>query len=190
MYEAVKNTALHCEDGVRNAKIYMYTVYFAVLAFGFNHRWIHLVSFVVLIAFQSMINSDRIAVERASSFIRIFFESQRKDMHWSLLNKDPEHIATYRTQYQNIGWYINHFSASILASISLLIMLGTTFSDYELKDIPCKIWAEVFIAVILYVLVIYINKKTYVSAEKHKDSIRVIDSSIKTFYEKCYKDSL
>lgn len=31
VYEAVKNTALRCEDCIRNARIYMYVAYFALL---------------------------------------------------------------------------------------------------------------------------------------------------------------
>lgn len=36
VYEALKNTVLHCEDGIRNAKIQMYTVYFVMLPFSFT----------------------------------------------------------------------------------------------------------------------------------------------------------
>lgn len=186
VYEALKNTALHCEDGIRNARIYMYTIYFTLLSLGFTYRWMFLVSFFVLIAFQTMINMDRVAVERVSSFIRIFFESKRNDMHWSLLNKDEDHLAAYRTQYQNIGWYINYAGASLLSVLSLLAMLITYLHDYNISEFPVTVWMELIIALLLCGLVIYINSRMYVSSVKHKDTIRVIDSSIEVFYNKCY----
>ena len=59
VYESLKNTALHCEDGVRNAKIYMYVVYFTLLTIYFalplsnNYsHWLLLLSFLILITFH------------------------------------------------------------------------------------------------------------------------------------------
>ena len=85
IYEALKNTVLHCEDGIRNARIYMYSVYFVLLGIGFdNHRWIIFITFFVLIAFQTMINTDRVAIERVSSYLRIFFETKSTFGVWKL----------------------------------------------------------------------------------------------------------
>lgn len=185
VYEALKNSALHCEDGIRTARIYMYAVYFALIAFGFNYRWMFLVSFFVLIAFQSMMNNDRIAVERISSYIRIFFESKRDDMHWSLLNKDEAHEAIYHAQYKNIGWYINHAGASILSMVSLLAMLTNTIYEYKSIDmIPSLTWVELMLGLLLCGLTVYINGKMYTSAIRGKNIISAIDDSIGSFYNR------
>lgn len=187
VYEALKNTVLHCEDGIRNARIYMYTVYFTLLAFGFKYHWMHLVSFLVLIAFQTMINQDRIAIERISSYIRVFFEEKRNDMHWSLLNKDEVHLAIYRTQYKNLGWYINNSGASILAILSFGILIVTALKNYSVSEIPYTILVELFIACLLCILVIYVNTKMYIDNIRNQNSIQILDDSIKSFYTRCYK---
>lgn len=117
VYESLKNSALHCEDGIRNARLQMYTVYFVMLPFSFAYHGIFLVTFIVLIAFQTIINTEKIAIERISSYIRVFFEEKRDDIHWSLLNKDSIHLDSYSKQYKNLGWYINR---NILFHLPLL----------------------------------------------------------------------
>ena len=74
VYETLRNSIVSCEERIANEKIYMYVVYFAMLAFSFERSWMILVSYLVLIVFQTLINGDRMAVEKASTYIRIFFE--------------------------------------------------------------------------------------------------------------------
>lgn len=186
VYEALKNTALHCEDGIRNARMCMYTVYFAILAFSFEHHWMFLISFFVLIAFQTMINNDRIAIERISSYIRVFFETKQDGMHWSLINKDEEHLSVYRTQYQNIGWRINLASSSLLAAISFFSLIVTSLHDYRINDFPIMIWLEITVAVLLFTLVIYINRKMYMGSLKDKRTTKALEKSMEDFYKKHY----
>lgn len=186
VYEALRNTVLHCEDGIRNAKIYMYTVYFALMSFGFKYRLLFLISFVVLIAFQAMINQDRLAIQRASSYIRVFFETKRDDMHWSLLNKDKSHATTYTEQYKNIGWYIDFAGASILSAFSFLIILITNlyYCRFRICKVPTIAWLEIVFAILLCGLTIYTNKKSYIVSTKNNAAIKIIDASVEDFYNR------
>lgn len=190
VYEALKNTALHCEDGIRNAKIQMYTVYFVMLPFSFAYHGIFLVTFIVLLAFQAIMNTERIAIERASSYIRVFFEEKRNDMHWSLLNKNPEHIASYSKQYKNIGWYVNTYAASILAIISFVSMVVVyTSQNYATGSIPLLAVIQICIALLLCILVIVVNTKYY-DYRTGKKTIEVLDDGIRDFYKIYYDDSI
>lgn len=193
VYEALKNTVLHCEDCGRNARIYMYVVYFAVLTIYFTSssavyqsHWLILLSFLVLITFQTMIHSSSIAIERISSYIRIFFETKRNDMHWSLLNKDKEHLAFYNATYQNIGWHINYWGATLLAFVSLIIIIYQILSDHSICEWTIYDLVEIIIGCSLFYLVFFINKGSYINNEKHRDSISNLDKSIEKFYNKYY----
>ena len=190
VYEALKNTALHCEDGVRSARLQMYTIYFAMLPFCFTYNWIFLVTFIVLIAFQAIMNTERIAIERISSYIRVFFEEKRGGMHWSLLNKDSEHISSYSKLYKNLGWYIEIYASSLLAVISFVSMIVVYVNkNYSINGIPTPVRIQIGVALLLCIVTIVINRKYY-DFTRGKKTIRVLDQSIRDFYERqCKKEN-
>lgn len=183
VYEALKNTALHCEDSIRNARIQMYTIYFVVLPFGFTYHWLFLLTFMILMAFQSIMNTERFAIERVSSYIRVFFEEKRDDMHWSLLNKDFKHLSTYSKQYRNIGWYINAYASSILAVIAFASMIAVYIINqyYETRCISIFIIVQIIVALVLCIMTIFINTRYY-DFKNGKKTIEILDDGIRDFY--------
>lgn len=186
VYEALRNSILHCEDGIRNAQIYMYSVYFVLLGLGISLHPLLIVSFFVLIAFQTMINKDRIAIERISAYIRVFFESKRNDIHWESLNKNQKHITTYHKQYINIGWYINFASSSILALVSLVALILTILYNYNYKisEIEIIVWFEIVFSLFLCALTIYVNRSMFLDNKSNENIIIAIDKSITKYYNK------
>lgn len=191
VYESLRDTIAHYEDGMRSSRHCMYSVYFIMVAFAFQQRWVFLLSFLVLISFQSMINCDRLAVERMSAYIRIFFESKRDDIHWEALNKDSRHTSVYRTIFRDFGWSINTASASLLAGASLIGMVTATFEAYgnNYRAFPPDAWVGMCTALLLFFLVLCINKKMYLngfsSESKDKATIAIIDMNLEEFYQRC-----
>lgn len=189
VYEALKNTALHCEDSVRSARTQMYTVYFAVLSFGFAYHWLFLITFIILIAFQTIINTEMMAIERVSSYIRVFFEEKRNDMHWSLLNKDTTHLTSYSKQYKNIGWYINIYASSFFAIVSLISMIIVYINqDYDVGTLPISVWIQLGLAIPLCITAIVINTKYY-DFKRGKKTIETLDRGIRAFYKSLCDDA-
>ena len=180
VYKALRDSIIHCEDGMRSSRHCMYSVYFIMVTFAFQQRWVFLLSFLVLISFQSMINSGHLAVERMSTYIRVFFESKRDDIHWGRLNKDPKHTAV-----------INTASASLLAGASLIGMVTATFEAYgnNYRAFPPDAWVGMCTALLLFFLVLCINKKMYLngfsSESKDKATIAIIDMNLEEFYQRC-----
>lgn len=184
VYEAVKNTVLHCEDSIRNARTQMYTIYFVLFPFGFTYGWVFLISFIVLITFQSTINSELIAIARANSFIRVFFEEQRDDMHWSRLTTDSDHLEVYNKQYRDIGWFLNQHASSFLAITSLLTMFILSItSTLHAESSPVHAWIQVAIGIPLCLLAIVINMRRYDGLKDFK-KMSDIHESIQKFYQK------
>ena len=81
VYETLRSHIISCENRISNERISMYVVYFALLAFAVNYSWLILVSFLVLIVFQTLINMDRILISKASIYIKEFFE-ENSNIHW------------------------------------------------------------------------------------------------------------
>lgn len=184
VYESLKNSALHCEDGISNARLQMYTVYFVMLPFSFAYHGIFLVIFIVLIAFQTIINTEKIAIERISSYIQVFFEEKRDDIHWSLLNKDSIHLDSYSKQYKNLGWYINIYTSSILAVISLVSMIAVhARQSLTTPNIPISVWIQIGLVFILCIVSIVVNRRYY-DYKTGRKMISALDKSIQDFYER------
>lgn len=147
-------------------------------------------TFIVLIAFQAMMNTDRIAIERVSSYIRVFFEEPRNDMHWSKLNKDEKHLDSYSKQYRNIGWYINMYASSILAVISFISMVVVYATRYNAADdIPLSVCVQIGVALLLCLVAIVVNTKYY-DFKTGKSIIKALDDGIQEFYNTCYNSSI
>ena len=86
-YESLRNELIATQGTRANLILYMYTAYISlfVLAIQFSH-YLYLVTFIILIPFQAKIVRAKHAIIRFSSYIRIFFEEERNDMHWESLN--------------------------------------------------------------------------------------------------------
>ena len=120
-----------------------------------------MVSFVVLIIFQTLINEDRIAIEKVSAFIRVFFENPREDIHWETLNKDIDAMKFYNKRIRNLGWYINKTGSSFLAIISFATL---TINLFQADGLQLTVFSKIQMALglILVASVIYINSKLYI----------------------------
>ena len=160
-YSALRDSIIQCEGSIKNDTIYMYVIYFALIVLGFEHSWMLLVSFVVLIIFQTHINEDRIAIEKVSAFIRVFFENQREDIHWETLNKDLNGMEFYNKHIRNLGWYINKAGSSFLALVSFATL---TINLFQVDG--CRLanfsMIQIALGLILTAVVVYINSKLYI----------------------------
>ncbi|MGM9615699.1 MAG: hypothetical protein ACI3W7_09280 [Oscillospiraceae bacterium] len=178
VYDTLRDSIISCENRMVNEKIYMYIVYFTLLTLGYDHTWAILVSYLVLIVFQSLINEEAVAVEKASTYIRIFFEKDM-DIHWETLHKNELFLSKYLPSVRTIGQYIENHGASILAIISFLVLLTTSLQQYSFLKLPSELVVELILSVILCVAVIYINKNLYIN---NGDTGSDLETGIVDFY--------
>ena len=182
VYETLRNSIISCEERITNEKIYMYVVYFALLTLSVEseHSWIILITYIVLIAFQTLINGDRMAVEKTSIYIRVFFENN-SDIHWETLHKDQHYLRTYLAANKNIGWYTEKYGSSLLAIVSFVILPFISLqkcNDFCL--LPSYLVIEQIIALFLCIFVIAINRKLYINKG---DTGGELEKGIRKFYK-------
>lgn len=183
VYEALRNSIVSCEERIQNISINMYIVYFAMFSFGFTFNWLFPASCMMLISFQAMINIDRRSIEKVSAYIRVFFEEQRKDIHWESLHKDAEHLLAYNNEVRNIGWYFDRYGSSILASFSLISLLFSILSNQKLTTSPVESITQIAVTFCFVVLVVCINRKLFRNTGIQEDGIT---KSIRVFYQKAF----
>lgn len=186
VYEALRNSIVSCEERIRNETINMYVIYFTMFSFGFTYNWLFMVSCIVLISFQSMINADRLSIEKASTYIRIFFEENRADIHWESLHKDASHLYVYNAEIKNIGWYFDKYGSAILAIFSFFSLLISVLKTPNISAINSVMISQLVITLVLVLIVIYMNCKYYINTGKKEDPI---STSIQRFHQKCAKGS-
>ena len=177
-YSALRDSIIQCENSIKNETLYMYVIYFALIVLGFEHSWMFLVSFVVLIIFQTHINEDRIAIEKVSAFIMIFFEQKREDIHWETFNKDLHGMQFYNNHIRNLGWYINKAGSTFLAAISLIALIITILQTDQ-DQITAFSAIQLMVGFILFLVVGYINSKLYTNSKTF--IIASIDNGLKDF---------
>ncbi len=77
------------EEMQRNVWIYMYVLFCTLFVLGLEwSRYLFLVSYIVLIPFQCVINDYQWSISKMSTYIRIFFE--KKDFYMA---KAPENAG-------------------------------------------------------------------------------------------------
>ena len=181
VYESLRDSIISCEDRIVTIKINMYIVYFALFAFGVKYSELMFISFFVLITFQSLMNRERLAVEKASIYIRIFFE-ETGNMHWETLHKEQSHLKVYTDATRDLGWYIEKCGASILAAVSLLF-LTVRNSFYGPTSIEI---VKIFFSIILFLIVCNLNKKLYIN---NGDTNGKLENDMRLFYKRYYNSS-
>lgn len=193
VYKTLRNSIIRSEDSIINATIYMYVVYFALLTLGFSYNLLFYGTFVVLIVFQTIINDEKIAVERAAAYIRVFFEDTHDyNIHWETLNKDTAFLHKYGKLYRNVSWQIKSYSATLLALLSFVIIVAAKYNriwDYETNSIKLIILFELGLAVLLLGFVFIVNKRQYynkITGDHRADELMHI---LQDFHNKCYKTS-
>lgn len=186
VYEALREHILHREDEITNEIIYMYVTYFALLTVGaIWSSLISLVAFIDLIVFQSMINSSQWSITKASIYIRIFFETQRNDMHWELLHTDEAYSFVYSAINRNAGWYIRKYGSTFLALISFLSILFPALytANWNFHALPSGTAIQIMIAFILCALTIHVNRLYFSLRDDNSLAAQKLTHVIQTFYE-------
>lgn len=191
VYEALREHIIHKEDQIDNETIYMYVTYFALLAVGtIWNSWISLAPFISLIAFQSMINGDQWSVTKASLYIKIFFETERNDIHWELLHQDPFYLSVhFGTIKKTVGWHVCKYGSTFLAILSFLAILVPILhaSNYQIDSISPASIIRITLALALCIVTVHVNRQYFSLCDSEGPS-KNLAKVINDFY-KNYKDT-
>lgn len=181
VYETLRNNIINCENRISNERISMYVVYFALLAFAVNYDWLILVSFLVLLVFQTLIDIDRIMISKTSIYIKKFFE-ENGNIHWETWHNE-KYLKTYRKNYKNIAWQVNEIAASLLAVVSFATLLIISFQEYKIEKLPLGHVIEIISAAILLCFIMYTNLSFYHKLTNIEENLK---NSVKMLYNDFY----
>lgn len=86
-YESLRNEIISMQEMQRNVWIYMYVLFCSLFVLGLQWSYyLFLVTYIILIPFQCVINDFLWSVAKMSTYIRVFYEESKKDMNWESLH--------------------------------------------------------------------------------------------------------
>lgn len=180
-YESIRNEIIAMEELQRNVWINMYILFCALFVLGL--QWsekLFLITYVVLIPFQCVINEYQWSISRMSIYIRYFFEKDKKVINWESLFKS-DYFQDYDRRRRKTIRYIIAASGSIHQGLLstgsfLFIYIKDLYVEnkfmLELEDI-----LFIALSILLFIILVVLNK------DYHKDYEIELGDLIKRYKE-------
>lgn len=190
VYEALRNHILHFQNAIMNETIYMYVVYITLFTLGFTYDWLFLVSFIVLLVFQSMINCHLWEIRKATIYIEVFFEKERDDIHWERLHRNPTYqLMVVKSKVRSVDWYIRKNGTSLLAILSFLSLLFMSIYNvnFQIQNLPMIAIIQILAALVLCMLTIYTNRLYFRIDGQGRHNNDALSKAINDFFDISYE---
>lgn len=164
-YESIRNEIIAMEEIQRNVWINMYVLFSALFVLGL--QWsekLFLVTYVILIPFQCVINEYRWAISRMSIYIRYFFENDEKFLNWESLYK-----SFYFQEYDRRRKKSLRYLIAMSGSIHQGLLSTGAFLFFYLKDLcmEARLILElkdillIVLSIVLFIILVVLNKDYY-----------------------------
>lgn len=162
-YSALRNEIVSTMEQSRNIWITMITLYVTlfVVAMQTHSLELLLLTYIILIPFQNIINAQQWSVQKISTYIRCFFENENTGIHWETLHVFPPYLD-YRKKYGDEK-ITNTISSLLLGFLSSSLFVGIKIHSYIQKLVVFNfiefLW--LMLSVVLFVVLAIIYSKYY-----------------------------
>lgn len=175
VYESLRNEIITMEELQRNVWIYMYILFCTLFVLGL--QWSHslfLVSYIILIPFQCVINDYRWSICKMSTFIRIFFENKNKDISWETLHVSEVYKEYDRRKKRSIKSIVGMSGAIHLGILATGFYCGYTLSNSYVDNkfiLDFGGVALIILSIFLLMILIMVNRKYYKNYDTELEDI-------------------
>lgn len=175
VYETLRNEIIVMEELLRNVWIYMYVLFCTLFILGLEwSSYLFLVSYIILIPFQCVINDYRWSIAKMSTYIRIFFEQENKDISWETLQVCDLYKEYYEHKKKSIRGVISISGATHLGFLATGFYCGYTLINLYVNDtfiLNIKDILLIVLSIILFVSLVTINKDYYKNYDPELENI-------------------
>lgn len=165
VYETIRNEIISIQELQRNVWIYMYVLFGTLFVLGLEwSNYLFLVSYVILIPFQCVINDYQWSISKMSTYIRIFFEEVDKEIGWESLHIYSDYRAYYKSKSRSIRGIIRISGAVHLGFLSTLFYCGNILQQSYINGIFVLEFVDIvwiMVSLICFILLVLINKDFY-----------------------------
>lgn len=162
-YDGLRNEIISMEEQQRNVWIYMYVLFVTLFVLGIEFSYnLFLITYVVLIPFQIVINRYRLSISKISTYIRIFYEEDVDELNWENFQVYDGYKKYYRKLSSGIPGKIRDTGVSQLGILStsfyILFMLYNKFNNDTFKLSVIDILL-IILSIILFFITMLLNKE-------------------------------
>jgi len=174
-YESLRNEIISLQEIQRNIWINMYILFCTLFVLGL--QWSHylfLVTYIILIPFQCVINDFRWSISRTATYIRIFFEKDNNTINWESFQVYSEYKKYYKTKSSSLDGLIRISGAVHLGFLATGFFCGNTLisnyckGDFSLNELDIFL---MFLSVALLCIVFVVNRNYYKNHDKELEEI-------------------
>lgn len=175
VYETIRNEIISIQELQRNVWIYMYVLFGTLFVLGLEwSNYLFLVSYVILMPFQCIINDYQWSISKMSTYIRLFFEEEDKEIGWESLHIYPGYKEYYRNKTKSIRGIIRISGAVHLGFLSTFFYCWNILQKSYINGafaigIVDLIW--IVISIILFLILILVNKDFYHDYDDELDDV-------------------
>jgi len=185
VYSALRNELILIEEMQRNMYIYMYSIYAVLYAVGVQFGNIFfLLTYIVLIPFQSKIDLYNWSITKMSIYIRVFFEEKRNDIHWESLQTYPLLIRAEKHKKNTLAGIFSRYDAALLgclATISFIFIEIKKFFSFNANSITISCSKDsliiscffIILSIVLAFYTIIITKQSF--PKKDNEAFDIIE---------------
>lgn len=175
VYNSLRNEIISFEETQRNVWIYMYVLFGTLFILGL--QWSHflfLISYIILIPFQCVINDYAFKITKMASYIRVFFEKENIGINWESIN-----LWSQYKEYDNKKKKSFHGILKVSGAVHLGFLATAFYCGYTLKlsYMNNKFvlgWLNVsliVLSIILLMILVIINKDYYKNYNTELDEL-------------------
>lgn len=182
-YNSLRNEIISFEEQQRNVWIYMYVLFATLFILGIELSYnLFLVTYIILIPFQIVINRYKWSISKLSTYIRLFYENNDKNLNWESMHAFAEYTEYYKGLSNNISGIIRDTGVTQLGFLATSFYIGyllcIRFSEdtFNLNSFDLFL---IIISLCLFFLTVMLNKEYN---RNYKDDLEVVIRK--------YKDSL
>lgn len=182
-YNSLRNEIISFEEQQRNVWIYMYVLFVTLFVLGIELSYnLFLVTYIILIPFQIVINRYRWSISKLSTYIRLFYESNNKDLNWESMHVFVEFNEYYKKFDSSISGIIRYTGVTQLGFLATSFYIGSLLFIRFSKDTFTLSSFDLFLIIIsifLFFLTVMLNReynRSYTDdlehiIKKYKDSL-------------------
>lgn len=177
VYNTIRNEIISMLEMQRNVWIYMYVLFCSLFVLGLEwSNYLFIVSYIILIPFQCILNDYQWSISKMSTYIRVFFEEENSDIGWESLHVYETYKEYYKQKERSIRGFFRISGATHLGLLSTGFFCGYTLSDsYEnnkfiLSEVNIFL---IVLSIILFMILIMINRDYYKNFDKELENVMI-----------------
>lgn len=185
-YDALRNEIVSMQEQQRNVWIYMYVLFSTIFILGIELSYnLFLITYIILIPFQTVINRYNWYIQKISTYIRVFYEEEYDDLKWECMHVSAGYKEYYKKLNSSILGKIRYTGASQLGFLSTGFYIGNLLiANYNGKAFALN-FVEIFLillSILLFFLTVMLNRE-YVD-----DNVEELEFLIRNYKETLSKD--